>query len=224
MDMTPERWQATCSYLDDVFGVEDERMSSLMRRAVEAGLPDIAVSASVGRLLLLLVKITGARTIIEVGTLAGYSGAWLARGLAPGGRLITIEPVDLHADFAQREFDALGLGECVELRRGLGLDVLPGLVSELGESSVDVVFLDAIKSEYPGYFPHAKRLLRPGGLLIADNALGGGDWWIDDPEGVNESRDGADRLNRMVAADEQFDAACVPIREGVLVARRRAGR
>jgi len=220
MDMTPDRWRATCAYLDDVFGHEEDRLATLMPRAVQAGLPDIAVSASVGRLLLMLAKTIGARTVVEAGTLGGYSGAWLARGLAPGGRLITIEPVDLHADFARGEFEALGLGGAVEIRRGFALDVLPALVDELGDGSVDVVFLDAIKSEYPGYLPHAKNLLRPGGLLIADNALGGGDWWIDDPERSNESRDGADRLNRMVAADEGFDAACVPIREGVLVARR----
>ncbi len=220
MSMTPERWSAICAYLDDVFGAQSERMATLMPRAVGAGLPDISVSASVGHLLHVLCRTVGARTIVEAGTLGGYSGAWLARGLTPGGRLITIEPEALHADFAQGEFDAMGLSDRVEIRRGYGMDVLPKLVSELGEASVDVVFLDAIKTEYPDYLPHAKAMLRPGGLLIADNALGGGSWWIDDPEGSDESRDGADRFNRMVAADEQFDAACVPIREGVLVARR----
>lgn len=220
MPMTPERWTAICAYLDDVFGAQSERMATLMPRAVEAGLPDIAVSASVGHFLHVLCKTVGARTIVEVGTLGGYSGAWLARGLQPGGRLITIEPMDLHAGFAQGEFDAMGLSDRVEIRRGFGMDVLPRLVGELGEGGVDVVFLDAIKSEYPDYLPHAKAMLRSGGLLIADNALGGGSWWIDDPEGSNESRDGADRFNRLVAADEQFDSACVPIREGVLVARR----
>ena len=218
--MTPERWSAIGAYLDDVFGAQSERMATLMPRAVAAGLPDIAVSASVGRLLHVLCKAVGARTIVEVGTLGGYSGAWLARSLAPGGRLITIEPEALHADFAQGEFEAMGLADRVEIRRGYGMDILPKLVNELGEGGVDVVFLDAIKSEYPDYLPHAKAMLRSGGLLIADNALGGGSWWIDDPEGSNESRDGADRFNRLVAADADFDSACVPIREGVLVARR----
>ncbi len=218
--MTPERWHAICAYLDDVFGEQSERMASLMPRAVEAGLPDIAVSASVGHFLHVLCKAVGARTIVEAGTLGGYSGAWLARGLEPGGRLITIEPEALHADFAQGEFEAMGLADRVEIRRGYGMDILPQLVDELGPGGVDVVFLDAIKTEYPEYLPHARAMLRPGGLLIADNALGGGSWWIDNPEGSHESRDGADRFNRMVAADEQFDAACVPIREGVLVARR----
>ncbi len=83
-----------------------------------------------------------------------------------------------------------------------------------------LVFLDAIKSEYPDYLPYAKALLRQGGLLIADNALGGGDWWIDAPEATNESRDAVDVFNRAVAGDEGFEAFCVPIREGVVVARR----
>ncbi len=88
---------------------------------------------------------------------------------------------------------------------------------ELGEGGVDLVFLDAVKTEYPEYLPHARRLLRPGGLLVADNVIGSTAWWIDDPEGSNPSRDGADR---MVAGDAGFEACCLPIREGVLVARR----
>ena len=98
---------------------------------------------------------------------------------------------------------------------------LPRLVEELGDGGADLVFLDAVKTEYPEYLPHAKRLLRPGGLLVADNAIGSTAWWIDDPVGSNPSRDGADRFNRMVAWDAGFEACCLPIREGVLVARRR---
>jgi len=221
MDMTPERWVRTCAYLDGVFSDPDERLSTLMERAVEAGLPDIAVSPSVGRLLLLLARLVDARTIVEVGTLGGYSGIWLARGLGPGGRLITIEPEPLHADFARGEFEAAGVADRVEIRRGYGLEVLPRLVGELGESRVDLVFLDGIKTEYAGYAASARRLLRPGGLLVADNALGGGDWWIDDAPGKNASRDAVDGLNRALSADGAFDAACVPIREGVLIARKK---
>ena len=223
MDMTPDRWAATAAYLDDVFGQQDEHLAGLMERAVAAGLPDIAVSASVGRFLMLLARLVDAKTIVEVGTLAGYSGIWLARGMAQrggGGRLITIEPVDKHADFAERAFADAGLGERVTVRRGTGLEILPQLVDELGEGSVDLVFLDAVKAEYPGYWPHARRLLRPGGLLVADNALGSSDWWIGEPAGNRAAHDGADGLNRLAAADPDFDSACLPIREGVLVARK----
>ncbi len=221
MDMTPQRWSTTAAYLDDVFGDQDEHLGSLMPRAIEAGLPDIAVSPAVGRFLMLLATMADARTIVEVGTLAGYSGTWLARGMHADGRLITLEPVEKHAAFAEDGFAACGLGDRVEVRRAAGLDGLPALVDELGAGSTDLVFLDAIKSEYPDYFPHANGLLRPGGLLVVDNALGSGDWWIGEPEGNRPAHDGADRLNRMLAQDPRYDAACLPIREGVTVARRK---
>ncbi|NRA59097.1 MAG: O-methyltransferase [Phycisphaerales bacterium] len=220
IEMTPGRWRHTCDYLDTVFGDQDDHLAGLMERAVAAGLPDIAISASVGRMLMGLARMVEAKLIIEVGTLAGYSGIWLARGLAEGGKLITVEPNDLHAGFAESAFAEAGVGDRVDVVRGFGTPVLEQLASERA-GGVDLVFLDAIKSEYPVYLPFAKALLRPGGLLVADNMLGGGDWWIDTPEGQSESRDAADRVNRLVAADPDFEAFCVPIREGVMVARRK---
>lgn len=222
--MTPERWERTSTYLRDVFGAEDEQLRTLTPRAVAAGLPDIAVSADVGRLLLILTSMAGsghgARTAIEVGTLGGYSGIWIARGLAPGGRLITIEPHPQHAAFAEREFAAAGLAGRVEMKRGAGKDVLPALAADLGAGAVDLVFLDAIKHEYVDYFSAIRSSIAVGGLLVADNVLGSRTWWIDDPSGHDEDRDGVDRFNRAVAADPDFEAVAVPIREGVLIARR----
>lgn len=220
IDMTNDRWRHTCEYLDSVFGEQDEHLAGLMPRAIEAGIPDIAVSASVGRMLMTLAGLVDARLIVEVGTLAGYSGIWLARGLSDGGKLVTIEPNELHAGFAQKMFEEAGVAASVEVVRGYGTPVLEQMAGERA-GTVDLVFLDAIKSEYPDYLPHAKKLLRPGGLLVADNMLGGGDWWIDERPGENESRDAADRVNRLVAADEGFEAFCVPLREGVMVARKR---
>jgi caffeoyl-CoA O-methyltransferase len=224
MDMTPQRWEWTCGYLREVFGTEDDQLRTLMQRASAAGLPDIAVSADVGRLLMILAGMAGggggARLAVEVGTLGGYSGIWLARGLAPGGRLITIEPEARHADFAEREFASAGLAQSVEIRRAAGLQVLPELAREVGPGSVDVVFADAIKSEYPGYFEAIRPAIAVGGLFIADNVLGSRRFWIDEPPGSNADRDGADRINRMLAADPDFEAVGLPIREGVLLARR----
>jgi predicted O-methyltransferase YrrM len=224
MDMTASRWRATASYLIDVFGAQDEQLATLTPRAIAAGLPDIAVSPDVGRLLMLLAGMTGggrgARVAIEVGTLAGYSAIWIARGLAPGGRLITIEFEPAHADFARIEFDAAGLSAAVEIRRGAGMNVLPTLATELRPGSVDFVFLDATKREYPDYFSVIRPLIAVGGLLVADNVLGSNTWWIDLPQGRSADRDGADRLNRIVAADPDFETVAVPIREGVLIARR----
>jgi len=223
MDMTPERWDATTEYLSTVFGDPDEQMRTLMQRAVAAGLPDIAVDPSVGHLLTTLCKSVGARTIVEAGTLAGYSGIWLARGLAPGGRLYTIEFEAAHAKFARGEFDAAGVGDRVEVIEGAALDELPKLAERLGPTSVDVLFLDAVKTEYPGYLEAALPMLRPGALLLADNALGGGGWWIDEPAGTSPSLDAVDAFNRQIAADPRFDASCVPLREGVLIARYSGG-
>jgi caffeoyl-CoA O-methyltransferase len=220
IEMTPERWEHTCGYLRAVFGTQDDHLAGLMDRAVEAGLPDIAISADVGRMLMLLTSMTRAQLAVEVGTLAGYSGIWIARGLKPGGKLITIELEDRHADFAQAQFETAGVADRVELRRGGAEAVLDQLAKELPAGTVDVAFLDADKAAYPGYWTQLRPLIAPGGLLLADNMLGGGSWWIDEKPGANASRDAADAVNRMLAADPEFTAVTVPIREGVLVARR----
>jgi caffeoyl-CoA O-methyltransferase len=219
-EMTPERWNFTNEYSREVFGRQDEHLAGLMPQAVKLGLPDIAVCADVGRLLKLLTAMTRGRLAIEVGTLGGYSGIWIARGLAPNGKLITIEPEVLHADFAMKQFQIAGVVDRVELRRGTGLEVLAALAEELPAGAVDVVFLDAIKSEYPDYWQIVRPLIGVGGLIIADNVYGSGDWWIDDE--ANAARRGADRFNRLVADDSDFVAVAVPLRQGVLVGRRMA--
>ncbi|MFG0276187.1 MAG: O-methyltransferase [Phycisphaerales bacterium] len=224
MDMTPQRWKNTGDYITEVFGAETDQQATLMRRAVDAGLPDIAVDAAVGRLLALLAATTNqgraARRIIEVGTLAGYSALWLAQGLAPGGRLITIEVDPDHAAFAQAEFERAGIADRVEIRIGAALDVLPGILRELEPAPIDVAFLDAVKTEYTAYTDLLAPRLAPGALLIADNALGAGDWWIDTPQGHNAARDAMDAFNRRIALDPRFHAACVPLREGLVLARK----
>jgi predicted O-methyltransferase YrrM len=220
IEMNDARWRYTSRYLRDTFGKPDEQLAGLMERAVSAGLPDIAVSADVGRLLKLLTSMTQGRLAVELGTLAGYSAIWIARGLAPGGKLVTVEPEAKHADFAERELADAGLSEVVEVRRETGLEALARLADEVPEGAVDVLFLDAIKSEYPAYFRAARRLIAPGGLLLADNVLGSSRWWIDHED--DPQRAGAHTLNRMLAEDPDFEAVAVPIREGVLVARRRA--
>lgn len=228
MEMTPQRWRDTNVYINDVFGREDEQLRTLMPRAVEAGLPDIAVSAGVGRMLMNLVATAHegkpAQCVVELGTLAGYSGIWLARGLAPGGALHTVEYEPKHAAFARAEFDAAGVGDRVEVIEGAALDILPDLVHRLGPNSVDVLFFDAIKHEYPDYLRLLDPTLRPGGLLLADNALGSGSWWIDGAAGESPERDAVDAFNREIAGSPQWNAWMCPLREGVLVARKRAAR
>ncbi len=222
MDMNTQRWEFTNAYLREVFGSEDAHMAGLMPEAVRRGLPDIAVSADVGRLLMILTSMTRGRLAIEIGTLGGYSGIWIARGLRPDGRLITIEAAPVHARFAREQFDRAAVGGRVEIVEGKALDVLPSLSKRIAPASVDVVFLDAIKSEYPEYWNLVRPLIAPGGLIIADNVLGSGDWWIDDSATSNIMRAGADRFNRMVAGDEDFEAVAVPLRQGVLIGRRKS--
>lgn len=214
MSMTPERWVYLDGYAREVFGAQDEQLTTLMDRAVQAGLPRFAVSPDVGRLLMILASLTPGRLAIELGTLAGYSAIWIARGMAPEGRLLTVERDEAHAAFAQGELRRAGLEDRVEIVRGAALDVLGDLAERLAPSSVDFVFIDAAKSEYVEYFRMLKPLIAPGGVVVADNVYATGQGWID--EGY-----GTDDFNRLVASDADFEATATPMREGVLIARRR---
>ncbi|HSM02022.1 MAG TPA: O-methyltransferase [Acidimicrobiia bacterium] len=220
MEMTPARWEATERYASEVFGHHDEVLRSIAASAQEEGLPPIAVSAEEGRLLMILASLTRGRLAVEVGSLGGYSGTWLTRGLDPAGRLITIEADAHHADVAEAAFRTAGIADRVEVRRGRALDVLPGLAEELGPESVDVVFVDAEKVEYPDYFRLLAPLVTPGGLYLADNVYGTGGYWIDRPA-ANPGIAAIDEMNRMVAGHRDFEAVAVPIRSGLLIARKR---
>lgn len=213
MPMTPERWNFLSEYAIEVFGGPDPDLGGLMERAVGAGLPRIAVSPDVGQFLRIVAALTGTRVAIELGTLGGYSAIWIARGMSPDGRLYTVEADQAHADFAEAELARAGVDDRVEVVRGAALDVLPDLAETLGSESVDFVFIDAVKDEYVDYFEMVRPLVRPGGVVVADNVYGTGQGWID--EGF-----GTDPFNRRVATDPGFDAVAVPIREGVLIARR----
>jgi predicted O-methyltransferase YrrM len=215
MAMTPDRWNFINDYAREVFGDQDEQLATLMDRAEQAGLPRIAVSPDVGRLLHILTSMTRGRLAIELGTLGGYSGIWIARGLAADGKLMTIEIDDAHADFAEEEFRQAEVADRVEVLRGRALDVLENLNETLEPNSVDLVFIDARKNEYVAYFHLVRDLIAPGGLIVADNVYATGRGWIDEGYGTDE-------FNRLVASDPAFDATATPMREGVLIARRRS--
>jgi len=211
--MTSETWDFINDYSREVFGAQDDHLAGLMDEAIADGLPAISVGPDVGRLLMILTSMTGGRLAIEVGTLGGYSGIWITRGLEPDGRLITIENNPVHADFAQRQFEHAGIADRVDLRRGAALEALAQLADELEPESVDVLFLDAVKSEYIDYLRIARTLIGRGGLVIADNVYGTGAGWIDQGYGTDD-------FNRHIAADAGFETVALPIREGVLVGRR----
>ncbi|MHC4992104.1 MAG: O-methyltransferase, partial [Planctomycetota bacterium] len=213
MRITEERWDYLSSYSRSVFGSQDERLERLLQEAEAAGLPAIDVGPEVGRLLMVLTAMTGGRLALEVGTLGGYSGLWLTRGLAADGRLITIEKEPRHAEFAREQFERAGVSDRVDLRLGAALDRLPEAARELGPESVDVVFLDALKSEYHDYWGIVRPLIAPGGLILADNVYASS-WWIGDEQ--DETRIRVDHFNRAVASDPEFEAVAVPLRNGVL--------
>jgi caffeoyl-CoA O-methyltransferase len=220
-DMNSARWKYTARYLSEVFGAEDAAAASIRDRCERAGLPPIAVTGDIGRFLTLLVRMTGTRTAVEVGTLGGYSALHIVRGLAPGGRLITIESDGRAAEIARENLDAAGVGDAVRIEEGPALTVLPRLAEELGPRSVGFAFLDADKSEYLQYWTHLRPLLAEEGLLVADNILGTGRWWIDEEE--HENRRAVDEFNRLLVADPEFETAGLLAREGLLITRRREG-
>ncbi|MGH2901257.1 MAG: O-methyltransferase, partial [Solirubrobacteraceae bacterium] len=175
-------------------------------------LPPIAISADEGRLLQVLLTSINARRVLEVGTLGGYSAICMARALPPGGRLTSIEINEEHAAFARRYIARAGLADRVDVRVGRALDVLPALDGE----RFDAVFLDADKEPLPTYFDWALRLVRPGGLIIGDNALWGGRVYESDE--TDEKTKGVREFNRRMATDPRVLGIIVPTHDGVAVA------
>ncbi len=204
--MSDELYTAVDSYLDELFGGPDRVLAATLERSAAAGMPQIAVSPNLGRFLHVLALARGARSILEIGTLAGYSAIWLARALPADGRLISLERDPKHAEVARQNIAEAGLSDRVEVRVGRGLELLDELSDE-GAGPFDMVFIDADKAPYTEYFHSALRLARPGTLIVADNvvregrvALGPGD---------DEAVTGVQRFNAALAADERVAAAIV---------------
>ena len=201
----------TGQYIESLFAPEDSILATLREEADRTGLPPIAVSADEGRLLQVLLTAIGARNVLEIGTLGGYSAIWMARALPPDGRLVSLEIEPAHAEFARRHIARAGLADRVEVRVGRALELLPALDGE----RFDAVFIDADKQPLATYYEWALRLLRRGGLVIADNALWGGKVFDDR---VQDDRTVAIReLNRRMAADPRVTSIVVPTHDGVAI-------
>ncbi|MDT7588139.1 MAG: hypothetical protein QOE32_5689 [Pseudonocardiales bacterium] len=168
--MVDERWAAVDNYFGDLMIGEDPVLDAALAASDAAGLPPIAVSPTLGKLLHLLARATGARRILEVGTLGGYSTIWLGRALPAGGRLTSLEAVDKHAEVARSNVAAAGLSEVVDIRVGPALEALPKLAAEQGDP-FDLIFIDADKENNVAYFDWAIRLARPGSMIIVDNVV-----------------------------------------------------
>jgi predicted O-methyltransferase YrrM len=183
-------------------------MDAVLRASAAAGLPPHNVSPNQGKLLQLLARIQGARSILEIGTLGGYSTIWLARALPAGGHLITLEANSKHAGVARANFARAGLADTVELRVGRALDTLPQLAAE-GRGPFDVVFIDADKQNNPEYFVWALELSRCGSLIIVDNVVRNGA--VVDPASEDPGVRGVRRLNERLAAEPRVSAVAVQI-------------
>jgi caffeoyl-CoA O-methyltransferase len=184
----------------------------LREEADRTGLPPIAISADEGRLLQVLLKAIKATRVLEVGTLGGYSAICMARALPADGRLLSIEIDEKHATFARKYIDRAELGGRIEVRVGRALDVLPSLDGE----QFDAIFLDADKEPLPTYLDWALRLVRPGGLIIADNALWGGRVYEQDE--TDDRTRAVREFNRRLASDSRVLGIIVPTHDGVAVA------
>ena len=168
--MTQETWTAVDDYIGSQLIGADAALDATQRDASDAGLPAISVSAAQGKFLHLLARIAGAKRILEIGTLAGYSTIWLARALPPGGRLVSLEFDPKHADVARANVARANLASVVEIRVGRAIDSLPALAGE----PFDFVFIDADKPSTPEYFEWALKLTRKGGIVVVDNVVRGG--------------------------------------------------
>jgi predicted O-methyltransferase YrrM len=181
--MSHDQWTAVDQYINQLLTPPDPALDSALQASTEAGLPEINVAPNQGKLLHILALTCGARSILEVGTLGGYSTIWLARALPAGGRLISLEADPKHAEVARANLARAGLAEIVEVRQGKALDTLPQLAAE-DRGPFDLVFIDADKANTPAYFEWALKLTRPGSLIIVDNVVRDGrvlDAASDDP-------------------------------------------
>jgi caffeoyl-CoA O-methyltransferase len=217
-DDTRELLRDVDAYIGDLFAPGDETLEAALSESRRAGLPEINVSPSEGRLLRLLAEISGSRRILEIGTLGGYSAIHLARALPEGGTLISLELDERHAEVARANVERAGLSEKVEVRVGDARRLLAEMAGS-GAEPFDLVFIDADKGSYPEYLEWAMRLSRPGSLILADNVIRGGS--VLDPR--DDSARATREFNERLASHPRLSAAVVPlIRErldGLAIAR-----
>jgi predicted O-methyltransferase YrrM len=197
-------------YVTELFAPEDPILAAIRARHAAENLPSINVSPAEGKLLHLLLLMVQAKRVLEIGSLGGYSGVWLARALPPSGKLTTIEKDPRHARIAREAFASAGLERRVELVEGSAFDILPTL-----QPGFDAVFIDADKEPLPEYFKWGMRLLRQGGLLLCDNAFFHGA--AVDQSDQSGSAKGVREFNRLAASDSRLVSTIIPVRDGLVV-------
>lgn len=199
------------NYVAELFAQEDEALAWIQAETRRHNMPQISLSAQEGRLLQWLAQAVAARKIVEIGTLAGYSGTWLARALPPGGVLHTLEVSSLHARVARAGFQRAGLADKVRLHEGPALDSLDRLSPQ---APFDLVFIDADKEGYPAYLDWTLDHLRVGGVIASHNAFRGGRVLTGDDDGM-------DRFNRALAAEPRLSSTIIAVGDGMAVGIKR---
>ncbi|MFI6305131.1 O-methyltransferase [Amycolatopsis thailandensis] len=200
--MSQETWTKVDEYIFDALVPSDPTLEAAIEASDEAGLPAIAVAPNQGKLLHLLARMIGARSILEIGTLGGYSTIWLARALPPEGRLVTLEYYPKFADVARKNLDAAGVGDLVDIRLGEALDLLPDV-----EGPIDLTFIDADRVNNPAYFEAALGLTRPGGVIVIDNVVRSGA--VADTSNTSDEIVGLRRMHELIAAEPRVDATAL---------------
>lgn len=204
--MTQDTWNAVDRYIADTLLPPDPALEAAVKASDAAGLPPIAVAPNQGKLLHLLARAMGARRILEIGTLGGYSTIWLARALPEGGRMVTLEFEPRHAEVARANLARAGLADRVEVRVGRAIDSMPGLLDE-GLAPFDLVFIDADKVGYPDYLAWSLKLTRKGSLIVADNVVRNGK--VADAASTDANVQGVRRFNAMLAAEPRVEATAI---------------
>lgn len=204
--MNEERWTAVDDYFAELLLAPDPPLDAALRDSVKAGLPPINVSRAQGKLLMLLVQISGARRILEIGTLGGYSSIWLARGLPADGHLLTVEIEPRHADIARSNLARAGVDRLVSVRVGSAADVMCELVTDRA-GPFDLIFLDADKTRMAEYLGWAVQLSRVGTILIADNVVRKGG--VLDAQSTDATIQGVRRFNEALAAERRLSATVI---------------
>jgi predicted O-methyltransferase YrrM len=193
--MTSELFGSVDDYINSLVAPHDDALAAAERSILESGIPQISVSANQGKFLQVLAKLCGAKKILEVGTLGGYSTIWMARALSPGGKVVTLEIDPKHADVARKNFERAGLANVIDIRLGKAIDIMPTL--KASDAPFDMIFIDADKPPYTEYFQWALKLSKPGTLIVADNVIRGGK--VLDAKTDDEMVKGVQRFNKVLS-------------------------
>lgn len=204
--MNQETWSGVDKYFTDLLVPSDPALNAALADTDAAGLPQHNVAPNQGKLLQLLAKICGARTILEIGTLGGYSAIWLARALPAGGRLVTLEANPKHAEVAFANIVRAGLASVVDLRVGKAVDILPRLAAE-GIAPFDLIFIDADKPSNPEYLGWSLKLSRPGTVIIGDNVVRNGA--VTDSSSTDPNVQGVRRFLQLISSEPRLSATAL---------------